>query len=56
MQQAIREKIAENKAALPGLHEKALDLGLFPQPWWNRAFYDYAIRQAEIVQEANGRR
>jgi len=48
----IRQRVADNKAALPGLHERALELDLFPQPWWNRKFYDWAIRRREQELDA----
>lgn len=45
--EGLRQQIADNKAVLPGLHERALELDLFPQPWWNRSFYEWAIQTAE---------
>lgn len=42
-----REKIARNKVQLPALHERALELELHPQPWWNVEFYEWAIMRAE---------
>lgn len=46
----IREKIRDDKAALPRLHERALELDLRPRPWWNRSFYDWAIKRAGAEQ------
>ena len=52
----VREQIANDAAALPALHEQATDLGLAPQPWWNRSFYEHAIqrRKAELEAEKKG--
>lgn len=49
----IKEQIADNEKALPGLLERAVELNLQPQPWWDRKFYEYAIkrREAEIEKE-----
>ena len=53
--QEVRKRIADNNAALPALHEKAIELGLKPQGWWDRDFHEYAIQQQEAMLEA-GRR
>ena len=52
----IREQMANDTAILPALHEQATDLGLAPQPWWNRSFYEHAIqrREAELEAERKG--
>ena len=52
----VREQIEADNAALPALHEQATDLGLAPQPWWNRDFYEHAIqrREAELEAERKG--
>ena len=47
----VREQIADDASALPALHERATDLGLAPQPWWNRAFYEHAIQRREAELE-----
>jgi len=44
----IQERIAQNQVQLPELHQKALQLGLCPQPWWDVNFYKWAIKQKEI--------
>lgn len=49
----LRQKLVKAKA--PSLYEKALDLGLHPQPWWNASFYEWAIEQEEIGREENRR-
>jgi len=36
------------------LHERALELDLQPQPWWDKAFYQHAIRRREAELEAGG--
>jgi len=43
----VRKKIADDKAKLPGLHERAIELHLHPQPWWSVDFYEYAIKNRE---------
>lgn len=48
----IKKRIAANKAAMPDLHEEATDLGLNPQPWWDKDFYKYAIRLCLAEREA----
>ena len=52
----IRSKMAADQKAIPDLHEQATDLGLAPQPWWNRSFYEHAIqrREAELEAERKG--
>lgn len=51
----IRSKMAADQKAIPALHEQATDLGLAPQPWWNRAFYEYAIQRREAELEAQSK-
>ena len=51
----LRQKFVKNKVKVPSLYEKALDLGLHPQPWWNASFYEWAIDQEEIRREEERR-
>jgi len=50
----LRQKFV--KAKVPSLHEKALDLDLHPQPWWDEDFYEWSIDQEEKKRELSGRR
>jgi len=50
----LRQRLV--KAKVPSLHEKALDLGLHPQPWWDEDFYEWSIDQEEKKRELSGRR
>lgn len=45
----LRQKFV--KVELPNPHEKALELSLHPQPWWNTDFYQWAIDQEERKKE-----
>ncbi len=48
--QYIRERIIDDQIHLPNLYAEARQLGLRPQPWWDKQFYDHTIlrRKAEI--------
>ena len=48
----VRAQIAAQQKAIPHLHERATDLGLMPQPWWSRSFYEHAIQRREAELEA----
>ena len=50
----VRERMAEDSEREQDLHEKALELDLHPQPWWNREFYEHAIRVREVELETEG--
>ena len=54
MMDRVRERIAEDSELEKELHEKASDLDLHPQPWWDREFYQHAIRMREIELETGG--
>ena len=47
----LRQKFAKNEVQPPDSHEKALELGIHPQPWWNADFYAWAIGQEERKRE-----
>lgn len=47
-----KKRISENRAAIPELHNQATELDLRPQPWWDRDFYEHAIKVREAELEA----
>lgn len=47
----IKERIIEDSHAMLALRERALEMGLSPQPWWDREFCEYAIWSKEREEE-----
>lgn len=48
----VRVQIAAQQKMIPDLYERATDLDLAPQPWWDRVFYEHAIQRREAELEA----
>jgi len=46
--------MAEDSERVQDLHERALELNLHPQPWWDKEFYQHAIRIREVELETGG--